>query len=118
MPDSDVLLRPYLECPDEQLADDLLAGLLFEDAEPVVLDVLRRRLRSAARPQDHEELAGEVILELLARLRRNRDGRGLPDRVFPCLCDQGGASRVRRFLPAPFSAAPLPQEPAPLCAAR
>lgn len=76
MPDSDAVLRPYLECPDEQLADDLLAGLLFEDAEPVVRGVLRRRLRSAACPQDHEDLAGEVILELLARLRRNRETAG------------------------------------------
>jgi DNA-directed RNA polymerase specialized sigma24 family protein len=76
MPASDQLLRPYLECPDEPSADDLLAGLLFDHAEPLVRGVLQRRLRGAAGAQDHEDLTGEVILELLVRLRRDRLSAG------------------------------------------
>lgn len=69
---ADEVLQPYLECPDEQDAEVLLAGLLFEQAEPLVRRVLARRLDGAVCPQDREDLSGDVMVELLVRLRKQR----------------------------------------------
>lgn len=75
MPAPDRVLRRYLECPDEQSADDLLAGLLFDNAEPVVCGILQSRLRGAAGPREREDLAGDVILDLQVGLHRDRLSR-------------------------------------------
>ena len=72
------LLQSYVDCQDEQAADELLGRLLFDQAEPLVRGVLGRRLRGVAGSQDREDLTAEIILDLMVRLRRDRLGDGGP----------------------------------------
>jgi hypothetical protein len=73
---SNGLLQSYVDCRDDQAADELLGRLLFDEAEPLVRGVFGRRLRGVASPQDCEDLTAELILDLIVRLRRDRLATG------------------------------------------
>lgn len=71
------LLLAYLQATDESESQHLAAQLISEYAEPVIAGVLRYKLgvalHSAARsgsPEQAEDISGEVVLELLTRLRK------------------------------------------------
>jgi RNA polymerase sigma factor (sigma-70 family) len=69
-PEVDPRLRPFLAAGSDAEAGAYLASLLATVAEPLALRVVRHRLR--ARDADHEDVTSEVVLQLLARLKRIR----------------------------------------------
>lgn len=71
----DPLLESYTKCDEAAAAEQLLQDLL-EKARITIESVVRRRLAFAtsAETQDREDVCGEVVLELLYRLRALRDG--------------------------------------------
>jgi RNA polymerase sigma factor (sigma-70 family) len=78
-PRTDPLLLPYLEAPEgaegEAAADALLGQLVAADAEPILRPIVRYRLGSAG--AEAEDLAGEILLRLVERLKRlRREPRG------------------------------------------
>ena len=72
---SDTLLKSYLTCDQAPAAEKLLQELV-EAARPITEGIVRRRLvfYSASEIQDREDVCGEVIVELLRRLRALREG--------------------------------------------
>lgn len=75
----DTLLAPYLETPDEDTAEHLLADLLTQQAEPVAASVIRKKLRASLRAEDGSlenqnalEVKNDVHLHLLAELQSLR----------------------------------------------
>lgn len=71
----DAILKNYLTCDDAPAAEKLLQELV-EVARPITEGIVRRRLvfYSASEIQDREDVCGEVIVELLRRLRALREG--------------------------------------------
>jgi RNA polymerase sigma factor (sigma-70 family) len=69
-PEVDPRLRPFLAAGSDAEAGACLESLLSSVAEPVALRVVRQRLHT--RDADHEDVASEVVLQLLARLKRIR----------------------------------------------
>jgi RNA polymerase sigma factor (sigma-70 family) len=67
----DVLLAQYLECPDPGRSEALLEQLIVEHAQPGIQRVVRYKLAFQGRneAQDIEDVSGEVMVELIARLR-------------------------------------------------
>jgi RNA polymerase sigma factor (sigma-70 family) len=65
---SDPLLLEYLENGDPARSGKLLEALVFQQAEPVARSVVWRRLGSSAPAQDRDDVVGDVIAELIARL--------------------------------------------------
>jgi hypothetical protein len=67
----DALVARYLECTDPQKAEALLEELVVEHAQPGILKVVRYKLAHQGRneTQDIEDVAAEVVVELIARLR-------------------------------------------------
>jgi len=77
----DPLLLPYLQARDEDEASRLLGDLLSRHVEPIIRGVVALRTRTgagaravAARREDAEDLRGQTMVQLLARLRGLRDG--------------------------------------------
>lgn len=76
---SDSLLQPFLLATDQIESDRHLERLIRESAEPVIQGILRRRMyvhenraggaRQTQEEQDAEDVRGEVIVQLLTRLR-------------------------------------------------
>ncbi|MCS6861931.1 MAG: hypothetical protein NZT92_16620 [Abditibacteriales bacterium] len=76
---SDSLLHPFLLATDQAESDRHLERLIRESAEPVIRGILRRRIylyedrpggaRQSQDEQDAEDVRGEVIVQLLTRLR-------------------------------------------------
>jgi RNA polymerase sigma factor (sigma-70 family) len=71
----DPLLESYAT-RDEAAASERLLQNIVEKARPTIESVVRRRLAfsTSAEAQDREDVCGEVVLELLRRLRALRDG--------------------------------------------
>jgi RNA polymerase sigma factor (sigma-70 family) len=76
----DPLLEPLLREPAEGRADDILARLIGEHAEPVIKGVIRYKLHlnshRATQREEAEDLYQEALLQLLSRLRQFRDEPG------------------------------------------
>ena len=72
----DDLLKQYLECSDADHAETLLGELVVEHAQPGIRKVVRYKLglQGRAESQDIEDVAGDVVLELIGRLRAMRGG--------------------------------------------
>jgi len=74
-PQCDAVLLPYLQASDETAASAALEQLICESAQPIAREIIRGKLRvgqSANRDISDDEaadLAGEVTLKLVARLR-------------------------------------------------
>jgi DNA-directed RNA polymerase specialized sigma24 family protein len=71
------LLRDYLEARDGLQEEALLARLVFDAAFPVVRRTVARRLLTAPE-QDREDIAGDVILDLVSRLKRLKQSNDMP----------------------------------------
>src|ERR1700687_3534363 len=75
-PQCDTVLLPYLRARDETAASAALEQLICESAQPVARQIIRSKLRvgqSSNRDVSDDEaadLAGEVTLNLVARLRK------------------------------------------------
>jgi RNA polymerase sigma factor (sigma-70 family) len=71
----DPLLESYTKC-DEAAACERLLQEIVERARPTIEKTVRRRLAfsATAEAQDRDDVQGEVIVELLRRLRALRDG--------------------------------------------
>ena len=72
----DDLLREYVECSDADRAEAMLGELVVEHAQPGIRKVVRYKLAFQGQweAQDVEDVAGEVVLELIGRLRSMRGG--------------------------------------------
>jgi RNA polymerase sigma factor (sigma-70 family) len=68
-------LDSYTKCTEAAVSEQLLQDLV-ETARPTIESVVRRRLAfsKSGEAQDREDVCGEVVLELLRRLRGLRDG--------------------------------------------
>jgi RNA polymerase sigma factor (sigma-70 family) len=71
------LLRAYLDARDAVQEDELLAALVFDNASPVIRRTVGRRLMTSPE-QDREDVAGDVILDLVSRLKRLKQAGGAP----------------------------------------
>src|SRR5690242_8196166 len=73
---ADDLLRQYVQCTDEEHAETLLGELVIDHALPGIRKVVRYKLafQGQGESQDVEDVASDVIVELLARLRDMRHG--------------------------------------------
>jgi RNA polymerase sigma factor (sigma-70 family) len=71
----DPLLESYTKCDEAATAEQLLQDLVGS-ARPTIENVVGRRLAfsTSAEQQDRDDVCGEVVLELLRRLRGLRDG--------------------------------------------
>src|SRR5882724_10856303 len=67
----DSLLSQYVECTDPRRAEALLEELVVEHAQPGIQKVVRYKLAFQGRSeaQDIEDVSGEVMVELIGRLR-------------------------------------------------
>ena len=73
----DELLLPLMQVTEEAESQRLLAQLIAQRADPIIKEIIRSRLRlsfahaaSADESQGAEEIYGQVIVQLLERLRR------------------------------------------------
>lgn len=66
---SDVLLSPYLNARSEAESESLLTTLLVEHADPLIRKIIGRKLNDRFRHQESEDVHGEVVTQLLERLR-------------------------------------------------
>ena len=71
------LLRGYLEATDAAEAEGLLTALVFDYASPLIRKTVRRRLMTSSE-QDREDVAGDVVLDLVTRLKRLKQGGDTP----------------------------------------
>ena len=71
------LLRDFLEARDGLQEEALLARLVFDAAFPVIRRIVARRLLTAPE-QDREDIAGDVILDLVSRLKRLKQSNDMP----------------------------------------
>lgn len=65
----EILLARFLKSEDETESDLLLGRLMNEHASPLIKEIARSRLRNSLSVQDLEDIAGEVVLQLIKRLR-------------------------------------------------
>ena len=72
----DDLLRQYVECTDKEHAETLLGELVVDHAQPGIRKVVRYKLafQGQGESQDVEDVASDVMVELIGRLRSMRDG--------------------------------------------
>ena len=72
----DDLLQQYVECTDAERAEALLGELVVEHAQPGIRKVVRYKLafQGLQESQDIEDVSGDVVLELIGRLRTMRNG--------------------------------------------
>ena len=75
---SDPLLVEYLENDDPARSGKLLETLVFEQAEPVARSIVWRRLGTSAPVQDRDDVVGDVMAELIARLTTLQRGESEP----------------------------------------
>ena len=76
-PDSvDSLLRKYTQCDDPKQSDALLEELIVQHAHPGIRKVVRYKLafQGQGEAQDIEDVASDVLVELIARLRSLKGG--------------------------------------------
>jgi len=74
--DIDSLLLPFLGAEDEYLSEKLLAGLIHEHAEPLIIKIIKSKLRvslshaqGSHQNQDALEIAGDVCAQIISELR-------------------------------------------------
>ena len=72
--DCDALLQPYLNAEDEEELKSLAAALIADHAAGIIKSTIRSKLGGlcsglGGHREDADDLYGEVVLELLARLR-------------------------------------------------
>jgi DNA-directed RNA polymerase specialized sigma24 family protein len=72
---ADTLLQEYAQCADPDRAEYLLETLVVEHAQPGIRKIVRYKLafQGAAEAQDADDVASEVLLELISRLRAMKD---------------------------------------------
>jgi hypothetical protein len=75
--ETDPVLRPFLEAPDDDDARRRLGDLLEHEAAPLAWKVIRRQLRGPGR-HDLEDVHAGVLLGLAQHLRGLRQGGGQP----------------------------------------
>jgi predicted DNA-binding protein (UPF0251 family) len=74
----DPALQPFCLTRDEAEAERLLSALLADHAEPIIRNIVRRKLSNshahsaAPRSEDIEDIESEVLVQLLVRLKRLR----------------------------------------------
>jgi len=73
---AEVLLRQYTECADRGQSEALLEALVVEYALPGIRKIVRHKLafQGAAESQDVEDVASDVVVELIGRLRAMKEG--------------------------------------------
>src|SRR6185503_11677422 len=80
---TDEALQPFLQASDEQ-AQELLAELIAKDVEPLIRQIVRRKLSPAAGKgdararEDAEDVCREAIVGVIRRLRAARNDFLLP----------------------------------------
>jgi hypothetical protein len=62
-------LDQFLTAADPERAEGMLEDLIFGQAAPLVGKIVRTRLGADVSSQDREDISGEVVLDLLARLQ-------------------------------------------------
>jgi hypothetical protein len=74
--DIDSLLLPFLGAEDEYLSEKFLAALIHEHAEPLIIKIIKSKLRVSLSPaqgshqnQDALEIAGDVCAQIISELR-------------------------------------------------
>ena len=78
----DALLSPFMHATTEAESDSLMTRLLAEQAGPVIKGIIRSKLHASdavddrLRWQDAEDVYGEVVAQLLARLRTCKGSPG------------------------------------------
>ena len=77
MPIEAALIQRYLDAPGQPEEDALLAELVFENAAPVIRRTITRRLTTSPE-QDREDVAGDVMLDLITRLKKLKREGGVP----------------------------------------
>ncbi|HEY2019291.1 MAG TPA: hypothetical protein VGH38_37545 [Bryobacteraceae bacterium] len=72
----DVLLRQYAESDDAERSEALLEALVVVHAQPGIRKIVRHKLafQGAWESQDIEDVASEVLVELIGRLRAMKEG--------------------------------------------
>jgi RNA polymerase sigma factor (sigma-70 family) len=72
---ADALLQEFAECSDSERSEILLETLVVEHALPGVRKIVRYKLafQGAVEAQDVEDVASEVLVELISRLRGMKD---------------------------------------------
>jgi len=82
-PHNDPCLLPYLNEQDEESARRLLGEIVSQHADPIIKGVIARQTRAEAghrgaggRRQESEDLQGQTVLQLVARLQTLRQGDG------------------------------------------
>jgi RNA polymerase sigma factor (sigma-70 family) len=73
---ADRVLREFAEAKDPEAAERLLESLIVEHAQAGIRKIVSYKLafQGAAEAQDVEDVASEVVLELISRLRAVREG--------------------------------------------
>jgi len=73
---ADRLLRDYAESTDSSSAERMLESLIVDHAQAGIRKIVSYKLafQGAAESQDVEDVASEVLVELISRLRSVRDG--------------------------------------------
>jgi hypothetical protein len=74
---ADLLFQEYTRCADPGRSEALLEKLIVDHAQPGIQKIIRYKLsfQGAAEAQDIEDVASEVLVELIGRLRSIK-GRG------------------------------------------
>src|SRR3954464_9063081 len=72
---ADTVLAQYVESTDRNRSEALLEELIVEHAQPGIRKVVRYKLAFQGRgeAQDVEDVAGEVMVELIGRLRAMKE---------------------------------------------
>jgi hypothetical protein len=73
-PETDRVLLPFLQAPDDDTARAQLGALLEQEAAPLAWDVIRGELRGVEK-SDLEDVHAGVLLSLASHLRGLREGR-------------------------------------------
>ncbi len=71
---ADSLLQSYAECADDDAAERILECLVVEHAQPAIQKIVRYKLafQGPREAQDTQDVASEVLVELISRLRAMR----------------------------------------------
>src|SRR5258706_6229704 len=78
---SDVVLESFMRTHDDERSQQLLGQLLRDHADPVVKDILRRKVRTCVygvvrQIQDLEDIHSDIHVRLIKHLRRVKDAEG------------------------------------------
>ena len=97
-PSESSLMHQYLSATDAGAEDEFAAALLCDHAIPVIRKTVARRLRGTS-DQDREDVEGEVILDLTARLKSQKQENGSAIERFSAyvaVCAQNACDRYLR----------------------